>query len=275
MCSMSSVVRMNTYIDDMVKAVSTRKSRRKFNREGLNAEHTSSLKEFIASIEVPFDSAVDVTLHTLPQGSSVCHFAEPETFVAFSAPGTLTGQAMAGFVGELLILYCESQSIGTCWYGHYKKKNVYDIVYGTTEENAPKKVHSITPVGYCTEKPTGLYDKLTNVMFSSKKNTVEQNLHKDSLKDFSDSIRFGLELACKAPSAMNSQCWYFKVSELGEGYEVEIAKPAGYKHIKWAYPDIDVGTAAAHFWIGLLQKEIQPQVLIEEADDRIIWRFRI
>ncbi|MFZ5351943.1 MAG: nitroreductase family protein [Bacillota bacterium] len=262
------------YVSELVSAVETRKSRRKYSKEGLTAEHMQQVKEFAESIETPFDNTVVISIHSL-SGSSVCHFAEPETFAAICSPDTLVDQAKAGFVGELLILFCESIGIGTCWYGHYKKKNAYDIVYGASEEKAPKKIQSVTPLGYCSEKPTGVYDKLTDIMFSRKKNTVEQNLHKDSIKELPHTVRYALELACKAPSAMNSQCWYFNVQKQSEDILVEIAKPAGYKHIKWAYPDIDVGTCAAHFWLGLLKQGAEPKVSVQQDGDRAVWKFQL
>lgn len=226
---------MEAYIPQLVQAVQTRKSRRKYLDEPLEQSQLSLLTAFFGGLTVPFEHQTEISIHKAP----------------------------------------ESLGIATCWYGHYKKDNVYQIVYQTKEGNAPKTIHSVTPLGYASEKAAGISDRITHALFSSKKKTVDEKLHKDSITDFPEYIRSALKLSCKAPSAMNSQCWYFKIAKNIESYEVEISKPPGYKHLKWPYPDIDVGTAAAHFWIGLQNQNISCQVVLIEETDRAMWRFII
>ncbi len=261
-------------IEKLVNAVYTRKSRRRYLNEPLKQEQLDRLTGFINSIEVPFEHNIEISIHRVPEGLSCFYFKEPGFIAAFKASERLIDQAKAGFIGELFILYAESIEIGTCWYGHYRKEDTYKTVYNLSEEDAPKKILCITPLGYVTEKMTGISDMITGKFFSSKKNSISQNLHKQSLKEFPDYIRKALELSCLAPSAMNSQCWYFKVDTDGERYTVEISKPEGYRHFKWPYTDMDVGTAACHFWIGLKNQGVDCSIKIEELD-RAVWKFII
>lgn len=260
-------------IESLVQAVYTRKSRRKYLNEPLTPLHLQKLNEFIGEMQVPFEHDVDISIHKAPQHVSYVPIKQPDYFAAFQASKSLLSEAHTGFIGELFILHAESLGVGTCWYGHYNHHNTYQIVYGTNEENAPKRIHCITLLGYVTKKATGISDRITNALFSSKKKSVEDNLHEVSLRDFPQYIRNGLELACLAPSAMNCQCWYFKVSADQGNFTVEISKPEGYRHFKWPYTDIDVGVAAAHFWLGLQNQRKDCRVRAKEENSRVVWEF--
>lgn len=261
---------MNEYLDQLVQAIHTRKSRRKLEAIYLKEEEINKLKEFVKILSVPFNHSVDITIHTLPENYSVFILADMRNIAAFSAPNTLLDQAKVGFLGEIFILYCESLKISTCWIGHYKKENTYQIVYGTKEKDAPKCIHCISPLGYAPEK-----NPFIDTVFGNKRKSVEEKLVSDSLQDFPNYIRNALRLATKAPSAMNSQCWTFKVSQKNESYLVEITKPDGYRHFKWPYTDIDVGTAAAHFYLGIIQQGHQIKISIEDNSEKVIWKFLV
>jgi hypothetical protein len=265
---------MNKYFSILSKAVYTRKSRRKYLMNPLPEDVLEKLKCFINDIKVPLEHSVEINIHKALPDLPYLPFKNPPYFASFIAPKDIVNQAKVGFVGELLILYAESLGIGTCWYGHYNKQNTYKTVFGNTTENA-KTIHCVTPLGYVTEKISGFSDKITTSMWSSKKKPVEEKLHQDSIKKFPDFIHTSLDMACKAPSAMNCQCWYFKVSEDDKKYSIEISKPIGYRHLKWPYTDIDVGTSASHFWLGLMNQGISPSVNVIENEGRAVWSFII
>lgn len=261
---------MDNYLDQLVTAIETRKSKRKLQKIYLNKEHLQKLQEFLSILTAPFDHSVDITIHSLPEKYSVFLLADMRNIVAFSAPNTLLDQAKVGFLGEIFILYCESLGVNTCWIGHFKKENTYQIVYGTTEENAPKRIHCISPLGYAPEK-TPFVDNV----FGHTRKPWEEKLLPDSLKDFPVFIKNAFHLAMKAPSAMNSQCWTFKVEENENNYQIEISKPDGYRHFKWPYPDIDVGTAAAHFYLSCLQQGHHLKISLDDNNKKVTWKFSI
>lgn len=267
---------LDFYVPQLLEAIKTRQSRRKYLEKSLTKEHKDNLNNFINSLAVPFEHDIEIILHEMSSASTPAfYFKGTKELAAFIGSTSLTDQGKLGFIGELFILYCESQKIGTCWIGHFKKENVYQSLYGTSENNATKRIHCITPLGYCTDKVTGISDRITTRFFSNKRKSVKDNLHEASLQSFPNYIYYALEFACKAPSALNCQCWYFKVAQHNESFVVEISKPKGYQHFKWPYTDIDVGIAASHFWLGLKEQNISCQVSIEDDTDRAVWKFHI
>lgn len=260
-------------LSNLTGAIHTRKSRRNFLPKPLKAEHYDKLSEFIGSIEVPFENDVAVSLHYAGGRTPFMPFKGPEHFAAFTGEPGILSQAKTGFTGELFILFAESLGIGTCWYGHYLKNNVYQVVYGDKDYTPLGAIYCVTPLGYYANKKY-FTENVTDLLFRKKK-SVEQNLHPDSVKSIPPHILSALELACLAPSAMNSQCWYFKVTKQDSEYIVEISKPVGYQHFKWKYTDIDVGAAACHFWLGLLNQQTAPVVELKEISDRAVWTFTV
>ncbi len=260
---------MNT--SGLIKAIHTRRSVRNYLDQPLSKAHLHALLQFVDTLETPFESDVTISLH---QGENYMPFKGPGCFAAFRSGAGIVSQAKTGFAGELFILEAERMGIGTCWYGHYNREAVHQAVYGIPQPDADRMIHAITPLGYHPEKPKGLSDRITKIIFGGR-NTVDENLHPESIKRFPAYIRSALELACLAPSAMNSQCWQFRVSEGTTGFTVEIGKPAGYRHFKWKYPDIDVGTAACHFWLGILDSDKKADVCVREESGRAVWTLNL
>jgi nitroreductase len=208
----------------------------------------------------------------------VFYYQEPPQFAAFRAPHPIkpiivTEQAQLGFLGQLFIIYATSLGLATCWMGHHWQKVANKIVYGREEDQEPDCILCTTPIGFITENK-GFINKITEKIWS-KKSVVQAKLTSDSLLTFPDSIHKALEAACQAPSAMNSQCWQFAVSQSGNKYIVKINKKPGYKHLKWHYNNIDVGTAAANFWIALKAQNINPTIILTDDGETAYWAFEI
>ncbi len=108
---------------------------------------------------------------------------------------------------------------------------------------------------------------------SKKNRPLESFLHEESLTEFPDFIRSSLELASRAPSAMNSQKWYYLVRKANDAYSIELSKPRRYQHFKWKHYDIDVGTAAAHLWLGPKTKGKNAEVSVVDGGGDAVWRF--
>lgn len=259
----------------LASAISMRKSWRKYMNRPLEPKTHEELTRFQLNWTAPFAHNVKISIHQTPEERPILVMAKaPPYFAAMRSLRTILDMARMGFAGEVFILYAVSLGLSTCWFGHYREDNVFLILNEHDIFDPEKDICCITPLGYTTEKASGLSDFITHRIFSAPKKGVEQNLHDNSLKDFSREIHDALELASLAPSAMNCQCWYFKVASILNGRTmVEISKPVGYKHLKWAYTDIDVGAAAAHFWVGLKAKGVDSEVSLSEEEGRAVWRF--
>ena len=256
----------------MVDAIQNRRSCRQFHPVTLTPEHGAQVRHFLSVMATPFDYQVSMTYHIVPEDKSIVYFQGPKQFVALSSKEAPVEQAKLGFLGEQLILYSESIGIRTCWMGHFRTKDVHDIVYATSKPQDEHRLFCIILLGYIPER-AGFLDRFSQKRMSKKHRTVESFLHEESLTEFPDFIRLSLELASRAPSAMNSQKWYYLVEEVDNGYSIELSKPRGYQHFKWRNYDIDVGTAAAHLWLGLESKGRTTEVSVVDRDGDAVWRF--
>jgi len=261
--------------NELAKAGVVRQSRRRFLDRPLGDEDRRALEAFVVNIEqaVPFTHECRTLIRAVPAGLRPFTFFGPTSFAAFAAPPSVLAEAHAGFLGELLVLRATELGLGTCWVAQFRRLDTYQVVYGSAEEDAPKTIHAITPLGYVTEKVSGVSDRITTSIFSSRKKTVEKNLSGDSLVEFPAHLRNALELACKAPSALNAQPWTFRITDAWDRFTVEIAQPVGYEHRIWKHPEIDIGICAAHVWVALMSQEVEHELEIVETEGRIIWRF--
>lgn len=125
-----------------------------------------------------------------------------------------------GFIFQQLSLYLQSIGIGSCWVGM----------------NSPKKKDS---------------DFVIIISFG-KSNDMTRDISRfkrKSLSEISDKSDERLEVVQLAPSAMNSQPWYFK--HVGEGFDVYQAKQNILKRqVLKKWNPIDMGIALAHLYVS-------------------------
>jgi nitroreductase len=206
-------------------------------------------------------------------------------FIARTDPAALSA---AGFAGELLILYATGLGLATCWYGHYSLAELERALPDLrTETHAPKpkwgygkgvlqgeRAICVTPLGYWQKEGVRLMDRVTESWFSYKRKPVGAFLEGGvSEAELPPELLFAFNLARKAPSAANSQHWRFTVAP---GFQtVAIAMPAGYQHLKWEHPDVDIGICASHFWLGLALQKVDCQISLREEQGRAVWRFEL
>ena len=286
-------------IKNLESAIYQRKSTRSFENKNISKADRQKLEEFIKNIPsfVPFQSSANILLGPEDNQKTIFLINVTSAFAAIISNDTVMGQAQAGFTGELFVLYCQSIGISTCWIGSFRRNQAESIISGrfpgynhtdkqfTGSNNSAKKVLCLVALGY-NSRDNGFLNKVTKKMFSSKRRSIEESLSGDSLKDFPENIKYGLELAARAPSARNRQYWYFKVSQTGkhdtsaagyneDGYIVEIGRRKEQGSIGWPYPDLDVGIASSHFWLGLQSRSIASKVNIKEEGGRSLWEFSI
>jgi nitroreductase len=125
-----------------------------------------------------------------------------------------------GFIFQQVSLFMQSMDIGSCWVGidSVKEKNpefVIMIAFGKSDD--------------CTRDIT--------------------KFRRKRLSEISDAEDEKLKPAQLAPSAINSQPWYFK--HTSEGYDVYKVKHNLVKRkILGKWNDIDVGIALAHLYVS-------------------------
>ncbi|MCR5229553.1 MAG: hypothetical protein K6D03_05460 [Solobacterium sp.] len=170
----------------MREALEKRRSVRSYDMNALDAETLGSLKAFIDSVKPLYEDE--------PYAWAVAGPDEIKTILRWRAPhylalfcnDTQKGRTNIGFIFEQVVLYLTSLGIGTCWLGmaavrdpekYSDLKPAITISFGREAEGNPWNT-----TGKCVRKEPG------------------------KLMDRTDSR---LLLSLKAPSAVNSQPWYF------------------------------------------------------------------
>lgn len=268
---------MSIHWEGLAQAIDVRQSRRRFLDQSLEDGDRAALEAFASDVgqAVPFEHNSRILIRSIPSGLRPLAFGGATSFAAFTAPASDLAEARVGFLGELVILKATELGLGTCWVAQFRRLDAYQAVYGSTEEDAPRTIHAVTPLGYVTEKISGVSDRITTSIFSMRKKSVEKNLTRDSLVAFPATIRTALELACKAPSALNAQPWTFRVTDAWGRFTIEVAKPVGYEHRVWGHSEMDVGICAAHVWVGLRSQAVEHELEIVESEGRIVWMFKM
>lgn len=125
-----------------------------------------------------------------------------------------------GFIFQQLSLYLQSIGIGNCWVGMASPKK--------------KKENFVIVISF------GKSDKRTRDRSSFKRKNL------DEISDFADEKLIPAQLA---PSAINSQPWYFKHSN--EGFDVyQVKQNILKRQILKKWNPIDVGIALAHLYVS-------------------------
>ena len=268
-------------------SINTRRSVRSFERRAVEPAVLDAMKSFTASSNVPFDHDVEVRYFKSQEAYPLANNLRraPEDALAFIAPSDLLSIAKTGFVGELALLYANGLGLSTCWFGHYILDEVEfqlpDISrvqaprpkYGFGKEQAEGRYAiAISPLGYFKSDGLRPIDRLTASLMSFKRKPINERLMGGVTEEMlPEELRFAFDMARKAPSAANTQHWEFSVSDNRK--EISIAKPKGYRHIKWEHPDVCVGCCAAHFFLGLAMQGIDCSVTPALDDDRVVWSF--
>ncbi len=266
-------------------AVNTRRSVRSYQRRAVPDDILQFLLDYKNAMHIPFEHTVDIREFKSVEGRQLANNLRkpPEDNLAFIADTDLLSFGDVGFVGELIILFATGLGLSTCWFGHYISREVNALVPDIADDEAPahgmgarenigRRVVCITPLGYWEQGGLRPVDRLTARMMSFKRKPIGERLIGGlTERELQPEIAFALDMARKAPSAANTQHWEFDVSR--DQRRGTIAKPKGYKHMKWEHPDVCAGCCAAHFWLGLQLQGIQCSVNREAREGRVLWEF--
>lgn len=194
-----------------------RKSCRKYLDEPVNLD---LIDEFMSNVK-PLNEDIEYRYEFLKQNevSSKMHFKAPY-YLAIYSEIKENYMVNAGFIFQQLCLYLQSQGIGSCWLGL----------------GSPKKKDSefVILISF------GKSDDMTRTLDEFKRN---------NLSKISDEVDESLIPAQLAPSAMNSQPWYFKHTV--DGFDVyQVKQNIIKRQLLKRWNPIDMGIAISHMYIA-------------------------
>lgn len=194
-----------------------RKSCRKYLDEPVNLD---LIDEFMSNVK-PLNEDIKYRYEFLKQNevSSKMHFKVPY-YLAIYSEIKENYMVNAGFIFQQLCLYLQSQGIGSCWLGL----------------GSPKKKDSefVILISF------GKSDDMTRTLDEFKRN---------NLSKISDEVDESLIPAQLAPSAMNSQPWYFKHTV--DGFDVyQVKQNIIKRQLLKRWNPIDMGIAISHMYIA-------------------------
>lgn len=280
----------NNWYELLLKAIPHRHSVRTFLPEPLPSELPKQLEDFFGALSVPFSHDTKLQyFKAKPDKKLYNNGVNPVDNMALFSQTDLLSISKTGFIGELVMLYAVSLGLSTCWFGHYKlselgryipdlaskeriKESTLGYGYGNHVDVGERAICCM-PFGRADEASKRVIDRLMNKIGANRKPLRQLMVNPALAEDLPQDISEVLELASLAPSAGNSQMWRFGYDK-GENI-ITVAKPLGYRHIKWEHSDVDIGMCASHIWLGLLQKGYQPIVEPCLDTDRVLWSFHL
>lgn len=210
-------------MNELKDTIFKRKSSRNYNNESITDAEINDLKDFIANAK-KLDSSIktDYDLLTKEEVSTRMNWKSP-MYIAIYSEELANYKVNVGFIYQQVDLYLQSKGFGSCWIGMGKPKN-------------PRKdLKFVILIGF-GKSDKSIYRELNE--FKRK-----------SIEKITDYPSDELECARLAPSAINSQPWYFKKNN--EGYEVYSIKHNFIKaRILGKLNPIDMGIVLAHLYIS-------------------------
>ena len=202
---------------DLESQIYVRKSCRKYLDDEIDM---TPIKEFIPKAKV-LNSDIDYSYKILTKDelSIRTRWKAPYYLALYSEKKENYGVNL-GFIFQQLSLYMQSIGIGSCWVG-----------MANVKQKDPNFVITIS---------FGKSDDLTRDLSKFKRRSLSE------ISDMEDERLIPAQLA---PSAVNSQPWYFK--HAGDGFDVFKAKHDIVKQkIIGKWNDIDMGIALSHLYIS-------------------------
>lgn len=202
---------------DLESQIYVRKSCRKYLDDEIDM---TPIKEFIPKAKV-LNSDIDYSYKILTKDelSIRTRWKAPYYLALYSEKKENYGVNL-GFIFQQLSLYMQSIGIGSCWVG-----------MANVKQKDPNFVITIA---------FGKSDDLTRDLSKFKRRSLSE------ISDMEDERLIPAQLA---PSAVNSQPWYFK--HAGDGFDVFKAKHNIVKQkIIGKWNDIDMGIALSHLYVS-------------------------
>ena len=202
---------------DLSDQIYKRKSCRKYLDDEIDM---SAIREFMDNVK-PLDSKINYSYEILKKDelNIRTRWKAPYYLALYSQKKENYGVNI-GFVFQQLSLFLQSLDIGSCWVG-----------MASLKENNPEFVITIA---------FGKSNDLTRDISQFKRK---------GLSEISDSEDERLIPAQLAPSAVNSQPWYFKHTD--DGFDVyKVRHNIVKRKILGKWNDVDIGIALSHLYVS-------------------------
>jgi nitroreductase len=251
-------------------AVSTRRSRRRFNKEPVTPDSMARLSTVCAEFK-PFPHARAVLVTESPEPlykGIVGPYGKIKGALAFIAfIGDMDGpnvQEQIGYTGEGIILEAEALHVATCWVGGFYRK---EVVASLINMKQNEEVLGITPIGYAVKRQATAERLMTGFGLTHRRKSLSTIATGLKESDWSEWIKASLEVARLAPSAVNRQPWRFHVEP--DNILITVNKPGMESNISRR---LDCGIAMLHIEISALSHGIHGSW--EFLEDPRVARFR-
>ncbi|MBQ8554838.1 MAG: nitroreductase [Clostridia bacterium] len=228
---------------ELKEMITRRRSVRHYRAEAVDEKTMAGIRAVMAGLEPLVSGAgVEARMIRSEQASFLQKWRNPH-FLAIFAQETDDALMNVGFMYQQLDLYLQSLGLGTCWVG---------LGWLNDGEAAPEgmKLAVMMAFGY----PDGVTERADGAEFNRK-----------AMAEITDQADDRLEVVRLAPSATNSQPWYFTHDgEVLHAYRESLGRIKRRTHGR--LNAIDMGIALAHLRVSYPEtfrfwKEAAPRIV--------------
>lgn len=227
-------------------AIFLRHSQRKYSGNMPDEKVTSRIED-VCSDFTPFPGVRSVLVREPANdvfkgaiGPYIYNVTEAPYYIAFiadmSAPNI---QAIAGYIGEGVILEATALGLNTCWVGGFFRR---DAVVKQIDIQENEQVLAITPIGYSMEEK----DRVGKSDKPYRRKSFDKLISRGKIGD-NKWVKSALEAAKIAPSAANRQPWRFEIND----DSITVSANSKRKGIGVSR-GLDCGIAMLHLELGAL-----------------------
>ena len=244
-------------LEEVVKA---RYSVRTYANKPLGQETIALLEEYIKTLSNPFAEEVAFKLIETAQAVNARQLGTygmikgATHYVGATVKQREGALEAVGYAFEQLILYAASLGLGTCWLGGTFHKGEFAKAMDVQKDAL---FPAISPIGWSEEKRLG--ERLVRLAVKADQRKpwnvlfFKEGFSEPLTQADAGAYAFPLEMLRLAPSASNKQPW--RIVKEGNAFHFYEAEEPGYSNrLGFDVQRIDMGIAACHFHLALLEK---------------------
>lgn len=208
---------MNFPVERWYESIIVRRSRRRYDKRGLEPEMVSHLREFTSDLNNYTGGARVVLVTESPEKvfkgiiGSYGQIKGAPAYAAFIGDAhNQYIQEIVGYMGECFILEATSMGLGTCWVGGFFDSEVVKSQVTVADH---EKVFAVTPVGFAVMEHDTEEKMVSGLVSSHKRKDLKGLTRGIPREQWPDWVKTALEAARLAPSAINRQPWRFLVEK--------------------------------------------------------------
>lgn len=242
-----------------------RKSVRTFDKQPLNEEDMSKLREYVATIDNPFGIPVEFKfLNEKEHDLSSPVIVGTDCYVAAKVSRVPQCEIAFGYTFEKFCLYALSLGVGTVMLAGTLSRKTFEKAMELKENEI---MPLATPIGYPSDKRS-LREKLMRKAISADKRLDFETLFFDGSFEIgltperAGKFREALEMLRLAPSAVNKQPW--RVVVCGDSVHFYEKHDKSLENELGDIQKIDMGIALAHFDLTLKEEGYIGEFVVED-----------